>query len=83
MSRQDFHSSSHAVVTLRLHLKTASSRRIRAKYSDHLRRFYWKPFFWHPAYYVGSVGHASLETVKRYAPFQGLNGSGTKTSTKR
>ncbi len=26
-------------------LKTASSRRIRAKHADHLRRFYWKPFF--------------------------------------
>ncbi|MHB1685735.1 MAG: hypothetical protein ACYCYO_23500 [Bacilli bacterium] len=28
-------------------LKTASSRRIRAKYTDHLRRFCGKPFFWH------------------------------------
>ena len=83
MSRQDFHSSSHAVVTLRLHLKTASSRRIRAKYADHLRRFYWKPFFWHRAYYVGSVGHASLETVKRYVESQRLSGSRTKTRTKR
>ena len=146
MNRQDSHSSSHAVVTIRLHivlatkhrrkaitpstladlrevfaeiltgwrcsllefggeadhvhllidihpalqisvlinnLKTASSRRIRAKYADHLRRFYWKPFFWHRAYYVGSVGHASLETVKRYVESQGLSGSRTKTRTKR
>ncbi len=64
-------------------LKTSSSRRIRAKYADHLRRFYWKPFFWHRAYYVGSVGHASLETVKRYVESQGLSGSRTKTRTKR
>jgi len=146
MNKQDFHSSSHAVYTIRLHvvfvtkyrrkvitplmladlrevfaeilmgwrcsllefggeadhvhllidihpalqisvlnnnLKAASSRRIRAKYADHLRRFYWKPFFWHRAYYVGSVGHASLETVKQYAPSQGLSRPGTKTSTKR
>ncbi len=122
MNRQDSHSSSHAVVTIRLHivlatkhrrkaitpstladlrevfaeilsgwrcslwefggeadhvhllidihpalqisvlinnLKTASSRRIRAKYADHLRRFCWKPFFWHRTY-VGSVGHGQL-----------------------
>ena len=146
MSRQDFHSSSHAVVTIRLHvvfvtkyrrkaitpllladlreifaeiltgwrcsllefggeadhvhlladihpalqisvlinnLKTASSRRIRAKYADHLRRFYWKPFFWHRAYYDGSVGHASLETVKQYVESQGLSKPRTKTGTKR
>ncbi len=60
-------------------LKSASSRRIRAKYADHLRRFYWKPFFWHQAYYVSSVGHANLETVKRYVESQGLSGSRTKT----
>ncbi|MHB1684806.1 MAG: transposase [Bacilli bacterium] len=48
-----------------------------------MRRFYWKPFFWHRAYYVGSVGHASLETVKQYAPSQGLSRPGTKTSSKR
>ena len=146
MNKQDFHSSSHAVYTIRLHivfvtryrhkvitplmladlrevfteilsgwrcsllefggeadhvhllvdihpalqisvlinnLKTASSRRIRAKYADHLRRFYWKPFFWHRAYYAGSVGHANLETVKRYVESQGLSGSRTKTRAKR
>ena len=64
-------------------LKTASSRRIRAKYADHLRRFYWKPFFWHRAYYVGSVGHASLETVKQYVESQGVSKPRAKTSTKR
>ncbi len=31
-----------------------------------LAKFYWKPYFWHRAYYVGSVGGASLDTVKRY-----------------
>ncbi len=64
-------------------LKTASSRRMRAKYADRLRRFYWKPFFWHRAYSVGSVGHAGLETVKQYVESQGLSRPGTKTSTKR
>ncbi|WP_155836484.1 transposase [Alicyclobacillus herbarius] len=54
-------------------LKSASSRRIRAKYVEHLRKFYWKPVFWHRAYYVGNVGHASLEVVKRYIESQGKN----------
>jgi putative transposase len=53
-------------------LKSVSSRLIRATYESHLRKFYWKPVFWHRAYYAGSVGHASLETVKRYVESQGI-----------
>ena len=52
-------------------LKTASSRRIRKAYASHLAQFYWKPVFWHGAYYVGSVGSASLETVRGYLERQG------------
>ena len=52
-------------------LKTVSSRRARRHFGVHLRQFYWKPYFWHRAYYVGSVGGASLETVKRYIEHQG------------
>ena len=40
-------------------------------FADHLRKFYWTPYFWHRAYYVGSIGNASLETVKRYVAAQG------------
>ena len=53
-------------------LKSVSSRQLRTKYESHLRNFYWKPVFWHRAYYAGSVGHASLETVKRYVESQGV-----------
>ena len=52
-------------------LKSASSRRMRNRFANHLAKFYWKPYFWHRAYYVGSVGGASLETVKRYVETQG------------
>ena len=52
-------------------LKSASSRRMRRRYADHLQAFYWKPYFWHRAYYVGSVGQASLETVQRYVQSPG------------
>lgn len=52
-------------------LKSASSMRIRNRYADHLRQLYSKPVFWHRAYYVGSVGNVSLETVQRYIKQQG------------
>ena len=53
-------------------LKSVSSKQIRENYESHLRKFYWKPVFWHRAYYAGSVGHASLETVRRYVESQGV-----------
>ncbi|WP_061959996.1 IS200/IS605 family transposase [Cupriavidus pauculus] len=52
-------------------LKTATARRARNRFAEHLGRFYWKPFFWHRAYFVSSVGGASLETVKAYVERQG------------
>lgn len=52
-------------------LKTASARRARNRFAEHLAAFYWKPVFWHRAYYVGSVGGASLETVRAYVEAQG------------
>ena len=52
-------------------LKTASARRVRARFTDHLGKFYWKPLFWHRAYFVGSVGGATLETVRAYVDAQG------------
>lgn len=59
--------------TLINNLKSASSRRMRNRFADHLAKFYWKPYFWHRAYYVGSVGGSSLETVKRYEEAQGTH----------
>lgn len=59
------------ISTLINNLKVASSRRMPHKYVAHLRRFYWKPVFWHRAYYVGSVGHTSLEVVRQYVESQG------------
>ncbi len=52
-------------------LKTASARRARNRFGDHLAQFYWKPLFWHRAYFVGSVGGATLETVRAYVESQG------------
>jgi putative transposase len=52
-------------------LKTASARRARNRFADHLKSFYWKPLFWHRAYLVCSVGGATLETVRAYVERQG------------
>ena len=54
------------IAKLANNLKSATSRRIRNKYATYIDQFYWKPFFWHRAYFVSSVGNASLETVKAY-----------------
>lgn len=58
------------ISTLINNLKTASARRARNRFAQHLEPFYWKPYFWHRAYYVGSVGGASLEVVKNYVASQ-------------
>lgn len=57
-------------------LKTASSRRLRNEYRDQLQSIYGdKPVLWHRAYFVASVGEASLETVRRYIESQAVGGS--------
>lgn len=55
-------------------LKTASARRCGARYREHLLGIYHKPAFWHRAYFVSSVGGATLETVREYVQKQGVNG---------
>ena len=52
-------------------LKTASARRARNRFTEHLAAFYWKPGVWPRAYYVGSGGGASLDTVRAYVEAQG------------
>ncbi|MCP5163141.1 MAG: IS200/IS605 family transposase [Hahellaceae bacterium] len=52
-------------------LKTASARRARNRFADHLKTFYGKPLFWHRAYFVCSVGGTTLEAVKAYVERQG------------
>ena len=64
-------------------LKTASARRARARFAQHLSAFYSKPVFWHRAYYVGSVGGATLETVRAYVDAQGTVEHTRKSEAKR
>ncbi len=59
------------ISTLINNLKTASARRVRSRYAEHLGKFYSRPLFWHRAYYVCSVGGATLATIKAYVEKQG------------
>ena len=63
-------------------LKTASARRTRNRFADHLATFYKKPLFWHRAYFVGSVGGATLETVRAYVDAQGTEEHARKAFAK-
>lgn len=64
-------------------LKTASARRARNRFAEHLSAFYpEKPLFWHRAYFVGSVGGATLETVRAYVEAQGTEEHARKAKGK-
>ena len=63
-------------------LKTASARRTRNRFAEHLAAFYRKPLFWHRAYFVGSVGGATLETVRAYVDAQGTEEQARKAKAK-
>ena len=63
-------------------LKTASARRTRNRFAEHLAPFYRKPLFWSRAYFVGSVGGATLETVRAYVDAQGTEEHARKSAQK-
>ena len=63
-------------------LKTASARRTRNRFAEHLAPFYHKPLFWYRAYFVGSVGGATLETVRAYVDAQGTEEHARKAKAK-
>ena len=46
--------------------KTVSSRMLRKEFSEHLDKFYQKPYLWANSYCILSVGEASIETIKKY-----------------
>ena len=63
-------------------LKTASARRTRNRFADHLAPFYSKPLFWSRAYFVASVGDATLETVRAYVNAQGTEEHARQSAAK-
>ena len=63
-------------------LKTASARRTRNRFADHLAPIYSKPLFWSRAYFVASVGGATLDTVRAYVNAQGTEEHARKSAAK-
>jgi putative transposase len=59
-------------------LKSASSKRVRNKFSSWVEQFYWKPYFWHRGYFVTSVGNATLDMVKKYIETQSTYGKDSR-----
>ena len=47
-------------------LKTNSSKYVRKEFSDLLKEYYWKPYFWSNSYFVGGVSERSANIVKEY-----------------
>lgn len=46
--------------------KTVSSRLIRKEFSEQLKPYYWKPYFWSNSYFICTVSEKSEAIVKKY-----------------
>jgi putative transposase len=55
-------------------LKGVTARRLFMVFPD-LKKKLWKGSLWSPSYYVGTAGHVSAETIKRYIEEQKSNSS--------
>lgn len=55
-------------------LKGVTARRLFMEFPD-LKKKLWKGSVWSPSYYVGTAGHVSAETIKRYIEEQKSNSS--------
>ena len=47
-------------------LKGNTSRKLRAKYSDHLQQALYDNALWSPSYYLATAGNVSLDTLMNY-----------------
>lgn len=55
-------------------LKGVTARRLFMDFPE-LKKKLWKGSLWSPSYYVGTAGHVSAETIKRYIEEQKSNSS--------
>jgi putative transposase len=60
-------------------LKTVTSRLLRKEFSDHFRKYYWKPVLWTRAYCLLTTGGATIETIRKYIEIQGSDSSPPKS----
>jgi putative transposase len=47
-------------------LKSVSSRRIRAEFSDEVDRVYWKNVLWNESYFIASCGGVTVSVLRKY-----------------
>ena len=47
-------------------LKTQLSKEVRAKYSEHVKKYLWKDSFWSASYFCATTGSVSMDTAKSY-----------------
>ena len=50
--------------------KSASSRCMRSVFSEQLKTYYWKPYFWSMSYFIATVSERSTAAVKEYIKHQ-------------
>ena len=50
--------------------KTVSSRYIQKEFKEQLKPYYWKPYFWSPPYCLLTVGHTTIDIIKKYIKSQ-------------
>jgi len=46
--------------------KTVTSRYIRKEFPEHLKKYYWKPYFWSRSYLILTTGGAPVDVIKKY-----------------
>ena len=51
--------------------KTVTSRLVKKHFQEHLKKFYWKDYFWSRSYLILSSGGAPIEMIKKYIEDQG------------
>ena len=52
--------------------KSASTKKVRNKFSKVLSKYYWKHYFWSQSYFICTVSERSLNMVRQYIKNQGL-----------
>ena len=52
-------------------LKNTTSRMVRKRYGDQIKKYLWKDSFWSDGYFISTTGGAGADTIKRYIEEQG------------
>ena len=47
-------------------IKTTTARLARKNHAEHLKKYFWKPYFWSRSYLILSSGGAPIEVIREY-----------------